>query len=532
MSIDLLLQEFNRVSDTPEAISRLRAFITDLAVIGTLEEQDVSEAPPEEAQQIAQQSSASGELPQNWVCARIGDLLDVTYGKGLPASERAESGPVAVYGSNGVVSYTSKAMVNQSAIIVGRKGSAGALVIAIGPSWTTDVAYYIVPPSYYDIGFLFLQLKSLRLESLSKGVKPGLSRSDMNPLQLAVPPLAEQHRIVAKVDDLMSLCDQLEWTQKEREVQRAALRGVSLYRLASPQDDATDIATDVHFFLDQSPRLITKPEHVTAMRQTILGLAMRGQLVPENVDDEPVDESLASSDEVRAAIAAGDRRADARQQELLNPELRWEVPAHWEWRGLADLVLFIDYRGRTPEKIATGVRLITAKNVRRGYIELEPQEFVSETEYDRWMTRGLPEVGDVLFTTEAPMGNAAVVRLSEKFALAQRVIDFRPYGSIDPDFLMLQLTSEPFREVLDATATGLTAKGIKAAKLKRLPTAVPPLGEQRRIAAKVGELMSVCDELEASLESAQAERGGLLEALLQDALVENSRTETSIEAVV
>jgi type I restriction enzyme S subunit len=346
-----------------------------------------------------------------------------------------------------------------------------------------------------------------------------------------LPPLAEQGRIVAKVEKLMALCDQLEGAQRERELHRDALRAVSLHFLTSPAR-AADKSKNVRFFLGTSPRLITKPEHVTALRETILGLAVRGQLVPENDEERPVDESLASSDEVRGAIAVEDRRADAGQQELLNPELRWEVPAHWKWRGLADLVLFIDYRGRTPEKIATGVRLITAKNVRRGFIGLEPQEFVSETEYDRWMTRGLPEVGDVLFTTEAPMGNAAVVRLPEKFALAQRVIDFRPYGAIGPDFLMLQLTSDPFKAVLDATATGLTAKGIKAAKLKRLPTAVPPLGEQRRIAAKVGELMSACDALEASLESAHTDRGKLLEALLQDSLAENGGTEASIEAVV
>jgi type I restriction enzyme S subunit len=412
-------------------------------------------------------------------------------------------------------------MENQSAIIVGRKGSAGALVISDGPSWTTDVAYYIVPPAYFDIGFLFLQLKAMRLDALSKGVKPGLSRSDMNLLQLVVPPLAEQHRIVTKVEELMALCDQLELAQKERELHRDELRDTSLHKLTSPGHGA-DKSNDLRFFFDKSSRLITKREHVAAVRQSILDLAMRGHLVPEVVSDKAVAESLALSDEVRSMAAARDRRADAGQQVLLNPELCWEVPKHWEWRGLADLVLFIDYRGRTPEKVATGVRLITAKNVRRQYIALEPEEFISEAEYDLWMTRGFPKVGDVLFTTEAPMGNAAVARLSEKFALAQRVIDLRSYGSIDPDFLVLQLTSELFKVVLEATATGLTAKGIKAAKLKRLPMAVPPLGEQRRIAAKVGELMSVCDELETALDAAQHERGRLLEALLHDAMSGNA----------
>jgi type I restriction enzyme S subunit len=157
---------------------------------------------------------------------------------------------------------------------------------------------------------------------------------------------------------------------------------------------------------------------------------------------------------------------------------------------------------------------VTAKNVRRGRIDAHPAEFISPEEYKTWMTRGLPEPGDVLLTTEAPMGNAAVVRGAEPFALAQRVIALRSYGAVDPDFLVLQILSEPFFEILEWAATGLTAKGIKGAKLKRLPIAVPPLAEQRRIVAKVEELMAVCDELERSLTAVEMGRARALEALL------------------
>ena len=84
-------------------------------------------------------------------------------------------------------------------------------------------------------------------------------------------------------------------------------------------------------------------------------------------------------------------------------------------------------------------------------------------------------VGDILFTTEAPMGNAAVVELTERFALAQRVICFQSYGAIDPAFLVLQILSEQFQFILDKNGTGVTAKGIKASKLKQLPITIPPL---------------------------------------------------------
>jgi type I restriction enzyme S subunit len=180
--------------------------------------------------------------------------------------------------------------------------------------------------------------------------------------------------------------------------------------------------------------------------------------------------------------------------------------------------LFIDYRGKTPTKESQGVRLVTAKNIKQGFISDSPEEFISEATYRAWMTRGLPQLGDVLFTTEAPMGNAAVITSPERIALAQRAICFRSYGAVDTRFLMLQLLSPHFQAVLDKTATGLTAKGIKAAKLKRLPIAIPPLAEQRRIVARVDELLALCDQLDAALAARQTESRRLLEALLSEAV--------------
>jgi len=124
------------------------------------------------------------------------------------------------------------------------------------------------------------------------------------------------------------------------------------------------------------------------------------------------------------------------------------------------------------------------------------------------------------------MGNAAVVRHDEKFGLAQRVINFRLYSDLDSDFMVLQLLSAPFQSILDKTATGLTAKGIKAAKLKRLPLAVPPLAEQHCIVAKVDELIALCNRLGAQLTTAKTESCRLLEAVLHEALTPGDRRGT------
>jgi type I restriction enzyme, S subunit len=141
------------------------------------------------------------------------------------------------------------------------------------------------------------------------------------------------------------------------------------------------------------------------------------------------------------------------------------------------------------------------------------------------MTRGFPEIGDLFFTTEAPLANICLNNIEEPFALAQRIICFQPYAKINTKFLMFAIMSDVMQSLIDAHATGLTAKGIKAAKLKPLPIPVPSLSEQNRIVAKVDELMALCDRLEASLATADESRRRLLEALLAEALTPDAERE-------
>ena len=144
----------------------------------------------------------------------------------------------------------------------------------------------------------------------------------------------------------------------------------------------------------------------------------------------------------------------------------------------------IDYRGKTPPKTGAGVRLITAKVIKSGRILDEPKEFIAADYYDAWMRRGLPKRLDVLITTEAPLGEVAILRDSEKIALAQRVVLLRARpATIDPVFLFYALQSAFAQGELVARATGTTVAGIKQRELRQVRVPVFPLPLQRRIAS-------------------------------------------------
>ena len=165
-----------------------------------------------------------------------------------------------------------------------------------------------------------------------------------------------------------------------------------------------------------------------------------------------------------------------------------DFPVSWQLKPLEDCMeAIIDYRGKTPRKTAYGIPLITAKVVKNGRIET-PDEFIDPKEYDNWMQRGLPKVGDVLLTTEAPLGEVAQLR-DAKVALAQRLIALRGRtGEVDNTFLKFLMQSVFVQDQLRARSTGTTVVGIKQSELRQVLLPTPELVEQQAIACILGAL--------------------------------------------
>lgn len=177
-----------------------------------------------------------------------------------------------------------------------------------------------------------------------------------------------------------------------------------------------------------------------------------------------------------------------------------ELSGAIRWMKLGELCDYVDYRGKTPKKVDQGIFLVTAKNVRMGFIDYEKsKEYISKDDYLEVMRRGLPKIGDLLITTEAPCGNVALVD-REDIALAQRIIKYRPKReNVNRNFLKHYLLSKEFQDVLQKNATGGTVKGIKGSKLHELNVPVPPLEVQQRIVDILDRFDTLCNDITSGL---------------------------------
>ncbi|MCM3024643.1 restriction endonuclease subunit S [Heyndrickxia ginsengihumi] len=238
---------------------------------------------------------------------------------------------------------------------------------------------------------------------------------------------------------------------------------------------------------------------VKSLKDKILQLALQGKLVTQDINDEPASVLVDRIKEEKEKLIKDKKIKKEKPLPTITEEEAYvELPNGWEWCRLNDIYRFIDYRGKTPNKIAEGIPLVTAKNVKMGYIDYTIEEFLSEEEFEDRKSRGISQKGDILFTTEAPMGNVAIADL-ERFSAGQRLITFQQYTEenlLINKLFMYFIMSKQFQNQLLENKTGTTVYGIKAEKLKKILIPIPPLEEQKRIVAKIDKLFALIDELE------------------------------------
>jgi len=190
------------------------------------------------------------------------------------------------------------------------------------------------------------------------------------------------------------------------------------------------------------------------------------------------------------------------------------IPLDWDVAKINEITNYVDYRGKTPTKTSSGIFLVTAKNIKKGYIDYDSsKEYVNVNDYSNVMSRGLPKINDVLLTTEAPLGNVAQIN-NVNIALAQRVIKFRAQKNLNNTYLKYHFLSDIFQSYLYRMAIGTTVLGIQGKILHKMRIPLPPLKEQEKIAEILTTWDSAISKQEELIKVRQENKKGLMQKLL------------------
>ncbi|MFN9872165.1 MAG: restriction endonuclease subunit S [Cyanobacteriota bacterium] len=520
MNAERLLDHFEHISEAPDAVARLRRFILDLAVRGKLV-----------------------EPPKSWLECTLGDVGEWGSG-GTPLRTKSEyyggDIPWLVIGdlNDGLVTtsattITEEGLANSSAkivdegtLLIAMYGSIGKLGVA-GMRCATNQAIAFCRP-YSDMAardYLFVLLKSLRNELLQQGqgvAQQNISQKILKAHPVELPPLTEQHRIVAKVDELMALCDQLEAARQQREQGRERLMAGTLQRLNQPAEDPTTARNDARFALQVLPSITTTPAQIKQLRQTILNLAVRGKLVEQDPEDEPaVTSGIFKKHQAQSPKGAKRRRSTSMKSLDMQ---RWQqlLPPGWASFRLAELVAPdrpISYGVLVPgDNVLNGIPFVRAQDLTLDAHLSMPSKSISP-EIDKAYARTRLVGGEILLCVVGSIGKLGVAPLEWAGAnIARAVARIAPISDSIRDYLLIALRSSHSQSFfLEATRT-LAQPTLNIGLLEEIRIPLPPLAEQHRIVAKVDELVNLCDRLEQQLSQADQQRRRLLEAVLAEAL--------------
>ena len=357
------------------------------------------------------------------------------------------------------------------------------------------------------------------------GIIGGISINQFLTIPISIPSESEQNRIVAKVDELMALCDQLE-NQHNNAAEAHEKLVTHLLGTLTQSQNAEDFNTHWQRISEHFYTLFTTEASIDALKQTLLQLAVMGKLVPQDPNDEPASELLKRIQAEKAKlIAEGKIKKDKPLAEISDGEKPFDLPDGWEWARLSELIAGMDsgwspacLENKSPSDNVWGVLKTTAVQIMQ-YLEQENKELP-----DKLTPRPEAEakVGDILFTRAGPTNRVAISCLVEatrkNLMISDKIIRFHPIETgIDGHFLVLCLNTGATASYLEKAKSGMAASqvNISQEKLRSAPIPLPPLKIQKLIVSKVVEMTAICDHLKGRLTDSNE-----LQQKLADVLVE------------
>lgn len=560
MNAERLLALYDKVADAPDAIPRLRRFVLDLAVRGKLLPQDPADEPAAELlKRIAAEKTRLVKagmigvpkpipvlletpfpIPFNWRWSQLGEIGVLSPRNEAAGTKKTSFVPMPLIaaefgvanqhqirawgdikkgythfaeGDVGVAKITPCFENGKSTVFRNLTGGIGA--------GTTEL--HVVRPILVDAQYIVVFLKSPHFIDTGIPKMTGTAGQKRVPFEyfayspFPLPPISEQHRIVAKVGELMVLCDRLEAARNEHEKARDKLTAASLTRLNTPCPET--FQDDARFALDALPAITARADQIKQLRQTILNLAVRGKLVPQERSDEPA-EAWIETIKFRFAklIAEGKLKKAKQVNPLTRDDFLFEPPRGWSFARFATIA-------------SIESNLVDPKN------HLE-KPHIAPDNIESWTGRLLPysSVGDSRVFSAKHLFQPGVLLYSKirpNLAKVTKVdfagvcsADMYPiFSLIDRGFLLYFMITRYFVDQAVSEDNRVAMPKINQAALSEIVVPVPPAAEQRRIVAKADELMALCGRLEASLAGANDTRNRLVQAIIVEALAPVSERE-------
>ncbi|UVL66301.1 restriction endonuclease subunit S [Pseudomonas sp. B21-031] len=560
----LLTDNLPLLAGAPNGIKKLRELILELAVRGKLVPQDPSDEPASELlKRIAEEKArlvAEGkirkqkalserdaedpafELPAGWAWARLADVVNVLNGRAYKKEELLDAGtPVLRVGNL----FTSNHWYYSTLTLEEDKYcNPGDLLFAwsasFGPFiWHGERSiyhYHIWKLDFYAKGQLskhylynYLLEQTQDIKAAGHGVSMvHMTKEKMEKLVVPVPPLAEQERIVAKVDDLMALCDRLEAQQAESESARAQLVQVLLDGLTQTSD-AIEFAINWQRLAENFQSLFTTETSIETLRKNLLQLAMMGKLVQQNPYDERAFETLKRVEEKNQLAANSCKSKKTKQTTEATPEIAsFDLPNGWTIASVAQVGEIKLGRQRSP-KDHFGEHMtpyLRVANVKENALDLSDVKEMNFTPAEQEIFRLQP--GDILLNegqSKELVGRPALFNGEIPGACFQNtLLRFRVYECVTPIYALRYfqscMHSGRFQQAAQQTTN---IAHLSASRLAAIEFPLPPLPEQHRIVAKVDQLIGFCDQLKMRLNQARQLNDHLANKLVESALVENTQ---------
>ncbi len=573
MKFETFFDNFDVLAEAPNGVKKLREMILQLAVRGKLVEQDEKD---ESASTLIKNIKAEKErlvkekkinnaralptvdetkipynLPKVWEWVRLGDLCH-DWGQKKPDVEFTYIDVSAIDKEHGIISDDVQILKPNEAPSRARKiVSKGTVIYAtvrpyllniavvdkeIEPEPIVSTAFAVLHPLSGVLNkYLYYYLRSKPFIAFVESEMTGVAYPAINDGKLylglvPLPPSNEQHRIVTKVDQLMSLCDELEACQQKKHESHTYLNSAALDRLFAAR--ALDEFTEGwRCISDNFDLLYDVPENVGEFRKAILQLAVMGKLVVQDEKDEPAGVLL------KKILAEKERLIKEKKIKKIKPlqtieseDVPYIAPKGWEWIRLDAICNQItDGTHHTPTYTSTGVPFLSVKDISSGKIDLTNTRYISKEEHEELIKRCKPEFNDVLFTKVGTTGIAKVIDVEVDFSIfvSLSLLKFSKQFC-SPYYLELVLNSPFVKAQSKKNTMGVGNKNLVLKYIENLILPLPPLAEQRRIVARINQLMSFCDKLETGLLRSQADSEKLMEAVVGRMLADGDRVEEKI----